>query len=283
MILILDTNLQDYNQSLQSERRRRKLRLFLAVFIILAVGGGGIIYTVFFTNALRFDNIVLNGATAVTKEELFPGNKSPYFFAQVNITDPLVAKFTVHKNILQKILTIDIEERKPFGIWCSGSNTSFLISGASTTVKDVSNTQINTTSTPVYFPPDASTERCFWFDHDGLLFASAPATSGILVKSLDETNGRKLLAGDYILPEESRSRLFSIFNELDTAGIDIMKFILPDLKYQEIQAVRPSGTVFYFSLRFDPASTLEALQSLKPKLDGLKYVDFRSVNKVFYQ
>lgn len=244
----------DYNQSLQTERRRKARFLFVSISALLVAGTGAIIYTVFFTNLFRFDGIIVRGTSIISKEELFSGKPLPYLFGSVNVSSPLVASVKINKNIFHKILTLDIEERKPFGVWCNSHDASSTLP-----------------------------EHCLWFDHDGFLFAPAPATLGILVKSIYEVNGRELTPGAYVLPVNALKYMFSIFGVLDSAQVGVTKSILPDLKSQELHAVTPEGTLIYFSLRLDPAFTLEALKSLKSKLGEIQYIDFRSENRVFYK
>lgn len=279
--------MQDYNQSLRKERRR-KTRLFIVIILILLVlGSGSILYTVYFTDVFRFNKIVLNGAVILSKDELFPETKLPFLFADIKIANLLVAKTTVHKNILEKILTVDIEERKPYGVWCNDYNTLPVnkINIASITLADVTSTLSQNGSFTNAIDDFAGTQSadCLWFDHDGLLFARSPATAGVLVKSIYESEGRNLTVGNKVLPEGELKTMFSIFEVLDAEGVGVVKYILPDLKFQEIHALITGGTTLYFSLRIDPSFVPEALQSLKPKLSGLKYADFRSENKVFYK
>lgn len=244
----------DYNQSLQTERRRRGTRILLIGILVLVVLAGGLMYTAFFTNLLRFDEIIVRGTSLLTKEGLFGERPPPFLFQSVRIYDPLVANFSTHKDIFQKTLVIDIEERMPYGVLCSGHN--------------VSSTAAN---------------NCLWFDADGILFARAPATLGMLVPGIYDAGERELLPGEYVLPRAQLRKMFEIFEILHETEVRATKFILLDLQVQEIHAVTREGTIIYFSLRLDPAFTLEALQSLKSQFGELEYIDFRSENRVFYK
>lgn len=242
----------DYNQSLQSDRRQRRLYFLLVGLMTFIAFGGGVLYTIFFTDMFNFNEIIITGDTILTREELFA--RPPYLFSRIDISHPLVASFLVTKNFFNKKLILNIKDREPYGIWCSESQVQ-----------------------PI------STENCFWFDEGGFLFSSAPATLGALVKGIYEENGRDLALGSYVLPDQSLKRMFSIFKVLKAAEVYAIKFTLPDLGSQEIQAETLEGTRLYFSLRVDPAFTLEALQSLRLKLGELSYIDFRSENRVFYK
>ena len=237
----------DYNQSLRSARRGRTARLFFYSFLaLLVLGGGGALYTVFFTNTLRFSEIVIRGTNILAASDIFSSERNPYLFQKIIVTDPLVASVSVYKDFFDKTLTLEIEERTPHGIWCGEAS-------------------------------------CFWFDKAGLLFAEAPAGEGGLVKSVYDTSGRTLQRGAYVLPQSELKNLFAIFEVVDVAGVGVIKFSLPSLDKQEFHAVTAQGAELYFSLRYDPLFALEALQSLKPQLGTLEYIDFRSENRVFYQ
>lgn len=280
--------MQDYNQSLRKDKRRKKVKIFLIVLsIIIILSLSTLIYTIFYTNVFRFNKIILSGSSEITLETLFPEEQKPYLFDNVTIDNLKIAKFTVNKNYFKKILNITIKERKPFGVWCGGETVSEKVIGEpqapdAANVSSSSSTA-STSNEMILSTIVNSNSKCYWFDNTGLIYDRAPATTGTLVKSLNELGGRNLELGDNILPKEILDKMFKIFDILDRAEINVINYELPDLKLEEFSAILPNKTVIYFSLRNDIATIFEALQSIKPKLYELKYVDLRSSNKIFYK
>ncbi len=275
--------MRDYNQSLQKNNRRRKTKIFISVVLVFTtLVTSGSVYLIYFTNIFRFNEIVLSGGSQLTIADLFPKLNKPYLFEDIYIKNILVSDFTVKKDIFNKKLNIVIDERKPYGIWCNEDNLLnkkidklVLSSSSSSEVASTSALEVSVIS-------ELDTE-CFWFDSTGIIFEKAPATFGVLIKSLHDSGGRKLVVGDTVLPKAMNDVMFKIFDILDRTDVDIISFDLPNLKLQELRAILSKKTVIYFSLRIDPDSIFDVLQSLKPKLNELEYVDLRSENKVFYK
>ena len=89
--------------------------------------------------------------------------------------------------------------------------------------------------------------------------------------------------GDYILPDGTKEIVLKILQVFEITDIPVLRFQLESMENQELTAMTEGGVKIYFSLRFDPAFTVESLQSLKDQLPILEHIDFRSENKVFYK
>lgn len=243
--------MKDYGEQIVFEKKRGRVKkLFFAAVLLVLLLGGAAVYVRFFTGLLFFKEIRVSGLSNVKKEDLFPAGKPVYLFGDVHISNPLVASFSAEKDYISRILSVKVEERTLYAIWC---------------VKPGEN------------------QECFWFDKTGMLIASAPATEGVLIKGVYDLSGRKLAEGDYVLDEAFRANLFKIFSVIDAAGVAVIGFQLESPQKQELAAFAESGAKIFFSLRLDPRFALEPLKSLKEKLSTLEYIDFRSENRVFYK
>ncbi len=202
------------------------------------------------------------------------------FFENIDLTNTLIRTSRVNKNYISKKLNINIEEREPYAIWCQSSPLVLqAVNIEVATSTEVATSSVGNISDSHVGVPDV----CYWFDKDGFMFAEAPETEGVLIRSVHDVSGREIQTGNYILPNEQKNMLFKILEFVDAAGIKVKYFQLEPIEKQEVTAVSAAGPAIYFSLRLDPAFALEPVRTLVPTLPGLKYVDLRSENKVFYK
>lgn len=228
-----------------------KTRVIL-ILAAAAVLGGGFAYLFLFTNTFRFSEISISGITALTREDLF-GNAPPYIFQKISVQNPLVASFIISRDLFQKTLSINIIERESYAIWCA-------IMASST-----------------------ASDECFWIDASGLLFAMAPESEGALIKSIYDYSGTKLITGDYAASVDTLNKIFEIFQIIDKAGIEIVRYSLRPPSSEEFHALSRDGAEIYFNLRLNQDFAREPLIALMGELKNLQYIDLRSENRVFYK
>ena len=119
-----------------------KLVSFVAAFF--AVIGGGV-YFLFFTDKLEITNITINGLKVMGQEDILAevnnrfnqkkfgylqANKNIFFFdagkfeADMLLANPVLKNINIRKNLPHE-LVINVAEREPAGIWCSGSECRY--------------------------------------------------------------------------------------------------------------------------------------------------------------
>lgn len=234
-----------YTDKKRIRRRRWKLRLFaILLFSVL----GGISYLVFFTPMFRFREVRIVGNRILQPTDIFNAQRHPYLWDSIAIEHAGIGKTKVEKDILRRTLTIQIEERIKYGVWC----------GADLTV-------------------------CYWFDAEGVLFAEAPDVEGMLIPKLLDMSGKTLRTGDLISEERFVANVLRIFDVLKKADMPVEELKIEDDSRQEVIAELVSGPRIYFSMRFDPSSTHEPLKALKGKFSSISYIDLRAENKVYYK
>src|SRR5581483_11056145 len=156
--------MRDYSDEIVYQKRRRRTRIFLAVFVFFSLtllGSAG--YVLFFTDLLIFKEISVEGLKRLSRDELFPPGARMYVFQPVKLGNPVLKNWTIKRDILNRRLTVYAEEREPYAIWCG-----LLFTSRKTEDGEVRDTSRN----------------CYWFDKEGVLFAAAPYTEGTLIKEV---------------------------------------------------------------------------------------------------
>ena len=167
---------------------------------------------------------------------------------------PVLKSVTLEKSYGSRTIVVRVEERKPYGIWCTDENNGDSI-------------------------------RCLWFDKEGVLFERAMAAQGGIIMTVYDRSQKKLALRGSILPKVFIPNMFSIFTVLATSDIDRKEIVLDDLALEEVNVTTYNGPELYFSLRFPADNDLAAIKDLmaKPEFGKLKYLDFRVENRVYYR
>lgn len=276
-----------YTEEVHWRRRKRRWILFF-IFLVLALGGiasgGG--WLIFRSDIFRVRAIEISGNTTLRGSDIIEftktkisdnhrfavqlfGFQSMLAWPTVRIEDnkgepPALKSLTIRKNYARRSIEIAVKEREPYGIWCKmpgGENAS---------------------STDV----EGSSDRCFWFDKEGILFKkSFVIEGGNLIPLLHDYSGRNLAVFSKILPDTSMPNLISIFDVLRASDLTAEEFRLEEIGLEETAVTTKNGPTLYFSLRFPADSTLAVLESIMKKSDfkSLRSIDFRVENRVYYK
>lgn len=168
---------------------------------------------------------------------------------------PRVKKINVTKKYLDRTITVAVEERVPFGIWCI-----------------------------------EQTSHCFWFDTDGVLLDAAPLASGNLIPVVHDYTGKYLRSQTKVHDSAAIKNLVSVFDALRIGGLSVREVRLEDRELKEVRVVLNSGPELYFSLRFPATEAVPVIASLKktggganPHFSELQYVDFRVERRAYYK
>src|SRR3989344_2806097 len=253
---------KDYGEELTEKRRGRRLKLLLiglAVVFVTAAAGAG--YLFFYTDLLFSREVKIEGAVSVSRDELISGGPLR-LYSRISVNAPRIATFEASRDYLARALTLRVTERKPYAVWC--------VWGAGEDVATASGTQ------------DVQSD-CYWFDSEGFIFVKAPNTEGALLRNVLDASGRSVGVGEHILPEDMRRTLLRVFDMLTNSGVDVLRYRLEFFEKEELTAFTSLGTELYFSLRVSPEFAAEPLKVLLTATSSLKYIDFRSENKVFYK
>lgn len=273
-----------------AERRRKQKKRrtyfwsiagFLAVYFVAL----GVFYFFVRSPAFRVEKITINGTSAVPTSTVMgilqasiirqgnafmarnSGMKAMLGFNNILIWPdaipsstfavvPQLAGITISKNYFLHTITVTVTERAPFAVWC--------------------------------VMPDAvvsSGENCFWFDDQGIAFASTLDTEGGAIVVIHDYASSTAALDESVLPVEFMPNLISIVNALKSSGLDVQEIALNDLSLEQINVTTANGPTIYFSLRFPADEDLPVLENLmaKPGFDKLAYIDFTVENRAFYK
>lgn len=222
-----------------------------------------------------------------------------------------ISDLRIKKDYLRRKVEIEFKKRDKFGIWCLQRGLTQIdtrINSDNTSVNQLSNqrgsaigsisvnqresvlmNQRESASSSIRVNQSTNQSKsvmCGWFDQDGVLFAEAPQAEGNLIYKVDDASGGSLALGDKVLEERLIPNLFKIFSFLEQSGFNERNLKLENLALEEIatDAIATSSPKIYFSLRFDPAFGLKALESDKKEiLNKAKYLDLRVENRIYYK
>ncbi len=263
-----------YLPELQARARCRRRRWFLA----LATAGAGLVLILFFAFLVRAPlfrvrQVEISGNEETGREEVISFLESevlkgggwrtylgashllawPDSIPAESLADlPMLKRVTIVKDWLNKKVSITVEERKVFGIWCQ----------------------------------DTEDTRCFWFDEDGTLLSPSPQVSGSLILMVRDASGAELSAGSKMLPAAEISNAFSVFRVLRESGVGVREIRVEDRSLAEMKVRLENGPALYFSLRFPADNALAVLRSLDSQSSefmGIQYIDFRVENRAYYK
>lgn len=163
---------------------------------------------------------------------------------------PAIASSSLSVDLRKRIITIDISEKKLWGIWC---------------VKNHS---------------------CFGINETGVAFVPTPEPIGFLIKKItDENDERPHLGKHMIKNNEWLNYLVSVTDKIKAAGLYPKEIVIKDKSLSEWSLVTHLGPVLLFSFTNQPPHIAEVLTALKKetRLSSLKTIDFRIPDKVYYE
>lgn len=186
--------------------------------------------------------------------------------------NPDIKEMHIEKEYFSRTILIKVIGREKFGVWCHQGN------GPSQDSGDASSTA-GTLST------GDSSEACYWFDGEGVLFAKAPLIRSELFNRVFDSTGRSLGLRDKVMPDRLFQNLIRIFKLLEVAQVNTKTVALSDLALEQVEADSVSDPVIIFSLRFDPSFSLSAIDALKKSgaWTKLHYANLTVENKVSYK
>lgn len=253
------------------ERRRKlmlKIKIYagLAAFFVLLIGAG---YLIVYSSLFRITRININNTqidadkivenlknffTNQSKIAKFLGPDNSLIWKSEKIGEflknyPQIAELKIEKDYFKREIKIGVLERERFGIWCQ-----------------------------------LTTNGCWWFDKNGVVFSEALRAEGQLINKVDDFSGRSLNFGEPILEEKFLSNLIKIFEILEKSDLKIKSLKLENLELQEVVSDSPLMPKIYFSLRINPEFVVAALESIKKiGFEKIEYIDLRVENRAYYK
>lgn len=272
-------------------KKRQKIRIYLfsvIAFLFIYFIFAGIAWTVLRSPIFRVNQVVIQGNQSVPSADIttlldasvikkgdIAGESNNGFKALLGFHNMLVwpdtlptsdlamtpqlATISLQKDYWAHVVTVNVTEREPFGIWCYD---------ATTTVADVING-----------------EQCYWFDKTGTIFERAFDTQGSAIPVVHDYSEKARGLNEEILPDEFVPNLISILNVMRETGLTVSAITLPDISLQQINVTIANGPVIYFSLRFPADEDLPVIQNLmgQPGFNKIGYVDATTQNRIYYK
>lgn len=257
-------------------QRKRKLFLFKigGIVVALLLITTGIMFSL---RAKRINiadiNIKGNSAVATNTIRQFVENKisgnyafvfpksSIFLYPRKNLQATLLESFKEIKNAnvsfesLQSI-SIDIEERRPYALYCGG--------------------QVSTTT------------DCYFLDDNGFVFTKAPSFSGNVFFRYFGDLDDDIKIGQQFMKEEDFHEINFFLTSLSETGLDPVTFRIVNKDDFEI-GLKNGGRIL-FGQNQNLSNIYENIQSVfysedlnKSNISNLDYADFRFGNKVYFK
>lgn len=131
-------------------------------------------------------------------------------------------------------------------------------------------------------------DSCYYFDKEGIVFASAPQTEGSLILKITDLSKNEILLGAKVL-DNSRINFITIFrdtlNEIDK--FKILEFRINPNSSVDFEAITDTGWLIYLDNTQDPKITVNNLLTILDEavknMRNLKYIDLRIPSRIFYK
>ncbi|MDD2753441.1 MAG: hypothetical protein PHT44_02445 [Candidatus Portnoybacteria bacterium] len=272
---------------------RRKFAINWRVWLwlgILLLALTGLLYLAIFSPVLKIKKLAVEGVNftaAAQAQELADDffrakiwKKIPrdnwLMFSSSDLSDKIMGSFpeavsvAVDKNIFKGV-KITVKGRQAAAFWC----------------QNAAQTGNSATTTEMFFLMPQS-NGCFFMDDDGLVFREAPEIFGTALPTFFSQPGQNIGPGNSAVASSTIKFAAQIKKQLRESGADLSGFTLMAGDTQSLVAFTGEGWLAYFNLSRAAqaqARVLDALlnNEIKNKGAGLKYVDLRMANKVYYK
>lgn len=274
------------------DRRKRRKRFLATSAVVLVIGlvSIGAAWTVLYSPVFQVKEIIISGNEVTPADAIANIMDARVLTASIANTIlgfrnvlawsegsfesntpelPRVRSIAVERNYVDRTIQIRVDERAPFGIWCTGVAVKTEID----TLQSANNTQ-----------------SCFWFDTEGVLLDPAPSAVGNLIPVIHDYSGKYLRSQTKVLHTDAVQNLASVFNVLGATNLSVREVRLEDRSLQELKVILRNGPDLYFSLRFPATEAVSVIASLikngggkNPHFSELQSVDFRVEHRAYYK
>ncbi|MCH7882846.1 FtsQ-type POTRA domain-containing protein [Patescibacteria group bacterium] len=252
------------SRSRRPQRSRFLKNIFSLVFVLGVVT---LVIGIITPRIIVPREVNIRGIENLKKEELESSVKeflkTPFFFsskkliASLKTSFPRIAEVDVRRNFFQKTLHLEVQERKPWALWCPETEPN----------------KIETT--------------CFYIDNSGIVFQKAPVFFGdLILKIFDERDmmvkmGKPFLETEYVI--NLQNFIVRLNDTYKTRTIEIK--ITLDLAFW---LTTTEGWRIVLDSETDIDRALENLDIfltsvIKDQIENLDYLDLRFKNKGFYK
>lgn len=247
----------------------------------------GLIYILVYSPIFRVDQFTFQGnkrlsneaVMAIIRPLIFQGRIANFLGwnnflswpnGGVDVSGTAFLEAMVYKDWLTRSITIAVQERERFGIWCV--NPSLLEDRPSSKPRASQSSK------------SEGGEICYWIDEEGVMFEEAPLTEGTLILKVRDIKNPRLAIGFQVLEDRFINNLIAILKNLKDFNFAVENLIL-DRELQELKVETYDGLLVLFSIRFDPQLNINSFKELQGILDfkKIKYIDLRVENRIYYK
>lgn len=246
------------------QKRQKRKKVFIILPLIIFILCGGFIYYAF-SLSFHINNITVSG-TSFIDDDLINGSvqeilnmkfwgvvpkQSPLLISAKSIEQMLAVKYPPIKDVQVTVkdgtLTVEIQERDPVAVLCTGGNV------------------------------------CYFIDEIGTAFIEAPQFEGSSFVKID-TYESSIDIGKAVLGKSELQHIKALIQSFESLSLPIQKVVLKS--ETDIDLIGPGETAFIVRRYEDTTTIIERLQTLLTSRPDIKegkyeYVDLRIESKVF--
>jgi len=131
-------------------------------------------------------------------------------------------------------------------------------------------------------------ENCFFVDRGGLAFRRAPEISGTFLSTFYDKSGGKISVGSLLASPSAIEFANLVQEKMKETGVSLQGFLISEKNSSDLAVLTGEGWSIYFDLSRPAEAPLKILETLlagelKDKRTNLKYVDLRTLNRVYYK
>jgi hypothetical protein len=240
----------------KKSKTRKRIIVFLVIFLFVLL-----IIGLFLSPIFKLKKILIYGNKKLSSKEIESSINSANVLLlttagiENNLLEkfPQIAQVKIEKSIFKRTIVVNIIERESLGIICK-----------------------------------EDTANCFYVDKEGVIFESAPKTSGSLVLLIKDFSSEEFIIGKKVFAEQIISSIIEIRESLGSStNIKINWFENRINPPKELKVVTSKGWYILFDTDRDIKKQLSILKTaLSEKIkttDNLEYVDLRIENRIYYK
>jgi len=254
------------------KKNHRAIWFFLGFFLFF----GGAVYALFFAGWFEIRSVKINASNKISISDVdknvsdwlnsrFFGieRRANYYFLNPKklsaiLSSGLIAAKAVAIERAGHEIIINIDDRKPIGIWCLN------IAG-----------------------------DCYFFDEKGIAYENTGPTQGFIFTTITDNRNRKINLGEAVESAKRLDRIFSVKNLLERNNFEVARFMIPANAPDEYDVEifnndSQKNWLLKLSAEADIDSQILAFADLYKKLtpqerSQLEYADLRVPDRIYYK
>ncbi len=250
----------------QANLRKRGVIFLWVLFLLLILS-----YVIFLSPIFKIEQIKISGNEVVSNQEIiqsldkfrfknllgFFNYDNLFLVTEKRLNQAIIgdlhriSEIKLSKRIFKKTVTLTVTERKEAGIFCK--------------------------------------QKCYYIDNSGVIFETAPETSGVLILTIKDEAPGEVQEGKKVIDQQLIEKFFNVQNYLtQRLNLKALDFVINSDTFKNVKVNTNEGWYILFDQSGDFEKQLQALelslaQAVKEDRTNLEYIDLRVDKRVYYK